>query len=134
MVIGGGCLTVIGLAFGEAEQLPVQLTAGAIGSFLYLLIVGSLIGFLSFHWLLGHVSTSRVSTYAYVNPIVAVTVGWVAGEEVNRYLGAGIMIILTGVLLVRAGGVSRHHARGASESFGIRGATAAEVCGSKDEA
>jgi drug/metabolite transporter (DMT)-like permease len=75
--------------------------------FLYLLIVGSLIGFVSFNWLLAHVPTSRVSTYAYVNPLIAVLVGWLAGEETTAFLGAGILIILTGVALVRSGGATQ---------------------------
>ena len=107
MVIGGGILTVLGVITGEVAQLPAQWTAGAAAAFFYLLIVGSLIGFVSFNWLLAHVPTSRVSTYAYVNPVIAVLVGWLAGEETNAYLGAGILIILTGVALIRSGASSR---------------------------
>ncbi|MBM4068665.1 MAG: hypothetical protein FJ271_06935 [Planctomycetes bacterium] len=106
MVLGGGVLAFLGVLTGEVERLPEQWTATAVSAFLYLLIVGSLIGFVSFNWLLAHVSTSRVSTYAYVNPVIAVLVGWLAGEETNAYLGAGILIILTGVALVRSGGSS----------------------------
>lgn len=107
MVIGGGILAVLGVLTGEVERLPQQWTTTAVSAFLYLLIVGSLIGFVSFNWLLAHVPTSRVSTYAYVNPVIAVLVGWLAGEETSAFLGAGILIILTGVALVRTDGSSR---------------------------
>lgn len=102
MVLGGGVLAFLGVLSGEVEHLPNQWTTTAVTAFLYLLIVGSLIGFVSFNWLLAHVPTSRVSTYAYVNPVIAVLVGWMAGEETTAFLGAGILIILTGVALVRS--------------------------------
>jgi drug/metabolite transporter (DMT)-like permease len=71
--------------------------------FFYLLIVGSLGGFVAFNWLLGHVSAAKVGTYAYVNPLVAVLIGWCFGEELSWGLGAGMAIILFGVFLVRGG-------------------------------
>ncbi len=104
MVLGGGSLALLGLALGEKQSLPEQITPGAAGAFFYLLIVGSLVGFVSFTWLLGHVSAARVGTYAYVNPLVAVLVGWwLGGEELTTWLGGGIVVILTGVALVRTG-------------------------------
>ena len=105
MAIGGGCLALLGLATGEVERLPAVITPGAAGAFCYLLVVGSLIGFVAYNWLLGHVSAAQVGTYAYVNPAVAVVVAWVAGEEMTPWLFAGIAIILAGVALVRAAGV-----------------------------
>ena len=104
MILGGGCLALLGLAIGELDDLPHQVTARAAGAFLYLLIVGSLVGFVSFNWLLGHVAAAKVGTYAYVNPVVAIFVGWYLGqEEISAALVAGIAIILTGVALVRSG-------------------------------
>jgi drug/metabolite transporter (DMT)-like permease len=105
MALGGGCLALIGLAVGEASHLPAQLTPGALGAFLYLLVFGSLVGFVAYNWLLGHVSATQVSTYAYVNPAVAVLVGWADGEEMTVWLAGGIAVILVGVALVRAGGM-----------------------------
>jgi drug/metabolite transporter (DMT)-like permease len=103
MVLGGGGLTLIGLGFGEAGQLtPERLTPGAIGAFVYLLIVGSLVGFVSFNWLLGHVSAALVGTYAYVNPLVAILIGRVlGGEDLTGEIIGGMVIILMGVALVR---------------------------------
>jgi drug/metabolite transporter (DMT)-like permease len=103
MVIGGGTLALIGLVLGEADRLPTHITTGAAGAFLYLLIVGSLVGFVAFNWLLAHVSAAKVGTYAYVNPLIAVVIGWIAGEELTVWLVGGILIILTGVALVRSG-------------------------------
>jgi drug/metabolite transporter (DMT)-like permease len=109
MILGGGCLSLLGVAIGESQQLPPQITGGAVFAFLYLLIVGSLVGFVAFNWLLGHVPAAKVGTYAYVNPVVAVFVGWsLGGEEIGAGLIASIAVILTGVALVRRGESSPH--------------------------
>jgi drug/metabolite transporter (DMT)-like permease len=109
MVIGGGLLSLLGLACGEAGRLPAQCTPGAVGAYLYLLIVGSLLGFLAYNWLLGHVSATQAGTYAYVNPVVAVLVAWVADDEMSIWIVAGISVILAGVALVRGAGKPQSH-------------------------
>jgi drug/metabolite transporter (DMT)-like permease len=116
MILGGGALTLLGLSLGEASRLPERVTTGAAVCFLYLLIVGSLLGFVAFNWLLGHVSAAQAGTYAYVNPVVAVFIGWVDGEDLDRWMIAGICVILTGVALVRGGGVRK--ATSVDESLG----------------
>ena len=93
MILGGSCLTLIGLALGEASRLPPP-TPGAAFAFFYLLIVGSLVGFIAYNWLLGHVSATQASTYAYVNPVVAVLIAWCDGEEMTLAIVAGITVIL----------------------------------------
>ncbi len=105
MVLGGGGLALLGLVFGEATELtPDQLSAGAVGSFVYLLIFGSLVGYVSFNWLLAHVPTPLVGTYAYVNPVVAVIIGTLVGHEpLTGWLVAGLVVILAAVALVRSG-------------------------------
>ncbi len=109
MVLGGGGLALVGLGIGEAQQLTAdKLTLGALGTFVYLLIVGSLVGFVAFNYLIGHVSAARVGTYAYVNPLVAILVGCFLGnEELTGALVSGMMVILAGVALVRGAGVYR---------------------------
>jgi drug/metabolite transporter (DMT)-like permease len=99
------------VALGEVSQLtPELITWGAGFSFFYLLIVGSLMGFVAFNWLLGHVPAAMVATYAYVNPLVAILVGWLlGGEEMTLAIVAGMAVILAGVALVRGGGVKGHH-------------------------
>lgn len=106
MVLGGSVLTLVGLSLGEGQRLtPDKFTAGAVVSFVYLLIVGSLVGFIAFNWLLGHVSAALVGTYAYVNPLVAILVGWlIGGEELTAPILGGMVIILIGVALVRGVG------------------------------
>jgi drug/metabolite transporter (DMT)-like permease len=115
MIIGGGTLALVGLAAGEGSRLtPGLFTPGAIASFVYLLIVGSLVGFTAFNWLLGHVRATLVGTYAYVNPVLAVVIGWLLGGEtitVSTLIGMGI--ILTGVALVRS--AARRRPAAASE-------------------
>jgi drug/metabolite transporter (DMT)-like permease len=107
MIIGGLGLTVIGLSIGELHEItPASFTPGAVFAFFYLLIVGSLLGFVAYTWLLGHVSAAMAGTYAYVNPIVAIFVGWLlANEEINGWIIGGMVVILAGVALVRTGGI-----------------------------
>jgi len=104
MFIGGGAMLVLGALVGEAGRLPSQVTVGASLVFCYLLVFSSLCGFVAFNWLLGHVSAAKVGTYAYVNPMVAVLIGWtLGGEDVSWALWAGMGVILFGVFLVRGG-------------------------------
>jgi len=67
----------------------------------YLVVCGSWIGYTAYIWLLEHVPTSKVSTYAYVNPVVAVFLGWlILNEKVDRYILAGSAIVVLSVILV----------------------------------
>ena len=107
MILGGGSLAVVGLLAGEAERLPDHISAKAAGAFVWLLVVGSLLGFVAYNWLLAHVSAAQAGTYAYINPAIAVVVGVVDGEEPTIWLVGGISVILVGVGLVR--GAARPH-------------------------
>jgi drug/metabolite transporter (DMT)-like permease len=109
MIIGGALLVAIGLIRGEGMQLgPQTLSTGAIGSFVYLVIVGSLIGFTAFNWLLVNVRATLVGTYAYVNPVLAVLLGCTLGKEALTFsIICGMVVILTAVALVRAAGVRK---------------------------
>lgn len=74
----------------------------------YLIVCGSWIGYTAYIWLLDHVPTSKVSTYAYVNPVVAVFLGWlILHERVDRYILAGSAIVVLSVILVTSAKV-RH--------------------------
>ena len=103
MILGGGSLALVGVLCGEIQRLPAQITPRAAEAFLWLLVVGSLLGFVAFNWLLAHVSASHVGTYAYVNPAIAVVLGVLDGEPLTAWLLGGIVIILIGVALVRTG-------------------------------
>ncbi|HZZ78644.1 MAG TPA: EamA family transporter [Gemmataceae bacterium] len=100
MLFGGASQVTLGTILGEWEEVP-ELTPRAIGCFFYVLVFGSLMGFVAFNWLLGHVATAKVGTYAYVNPVIAVAVGWYFDEPLSAWIFAGIAVILIGVWLVR---------------------------------
>jgi len=75
--------------------------ASAWGALAYLIVFGSLIGFSAYVWLLQVRPATQVSTYAYVNPVVAVLLGVFVGHEVLGWReGLGLVVILTGVLLI----------------------------------
>lgn len=109
MALGGGGLALIGVLTGEVGRVTADsLTGAAVLAFLYLLILSSLIAFVAYTWLLRHVSAALVGTYAYVNPAVAVVVGWLlGGEAMTGWLVGGLAVILMGVALVRAGAAPR---------------------------
>ena len=103
MLSGGASLTLLGLLFGEVTLItPEKLNPTTIGSFFYLLFVGSLLGFVAFVWLLHHTTPAIAGTYGYVNPVVAVWVGWaLGGEKPGWILIPGMALILLAVFLVR---------------------------------
>ena len=71
---------------------------------------GSLVGFTAYIWLLNNVPTTKVATYAYVNPVVAVCLGWLfLHERVNGYVLAGTAVIVAAVALVTTANVKREH-------------------------
>ena len=71
---------------------------------MYLLVVSSLVAFIAFVWLLEHVSATKVSTYAYVNPLIAVLLGtFLHDEPISTALIAGTILILIALFLVRGG-------------------------------
>src|ERR1700761_2936179 len=76
-------------------------TGRGIGAVAYLIVCGSWIGYTAYIWLLEHVPTSKVSTYAYVNPVVAVFLGWlVLHERVSGFILAGSAVVVLSVILV----------------------------------
>jgi drug/metabolite transporter (DMT)-like permease len=94
-------------SFALRDYTRVVWTARGIGAVLYLVVCGSWIGYTAYIWLLGHVPTSKVSTYAYVNPVVAVFLGWlVLHEPVTGYIFAGSAIVVASVILVTSAQVT----------------------------
>jgi len=76
-------------------------TGRGIGAVMYLVVCGSWIGYTAYIWLLEHAPTSKVSTYAYVNPVVAVFLGWlILHERVDGFILAGSAIVVLSVILV----------------------------------
>ena len=82
MLCGGVVLTLAGLGLGELRDLDAaRFSTESLLALAYLVVVGSLIGFTVYIWLLQNVATSTVATYAYVNPVVAVILGWLVLSE-----------------------------------------------------
>ena len=83
-------------------------TTRGIAAVAYLIVGGSLIGYTAYIYILGHAPTAKVSTYAYVNPVVAVFLGWlVLHEKIDGYILAGSAIIIASVILVTSSSVTR---------------------------
>ncbi len=102
MIGGGVLLLVVGTLAGEFSHLDIRgiSNASAFG-LLYLITFGSLVGFTSYIWLLDKVSPARLGTYAYVNPIVAVLLGWaIAGERLSIRTGVAAAIVICAVALI----------------------------------
>lgn len=88
-----------GFALGDHQRAAWSPTAW--GAIFYLVVFGSWVGYSAYIWLLRHVPTSKVATYAYVNPVVAVFLGWMfLGEPVDRHIVAGAAIIVPAVAFV----------------------------------
>jgi drug/metabolite transporter (DMT)-like permease len=107
MLAGGIVLAVVGIASGEVADLNLAgVTGESLLGLAYLIVFGSWVGFAAYVWLLRSARTSLVSTYAYVNPIVAVFLGWAILSEVItiRTLIAGGVIVAAVALIVSAQG------------------------------
>jgi len=105
MLAGGALLLLLGVLSGEGVQF--HLSGVALRSLLglvYLTLAGSLLGFTAYLWLLRSVPTARVSTYAFVNPAVAIFLGWALGSEplTGRELLASVTIIAGVALIITA--------------------------------
>jgi len=102
MIAGGALLWGLGLATGEGARLHLAaVSARSILALGYLVVFGSLAGFSAYMWLLGVTTPARVSTYAYVNPIVAVLIGWaVAGEALTLRIGLAALGIVGAVAVI----------------------------------
>ncbi len=106
MVCGGALLLLFGLATGQAGQLSAAaISPRSLVALAYLIVFGSLIGFTAYIYLLGATTSARVSTYAYVNPIVAVLLGWAFANEpmTLRAMIAAAVIISAVVVIIRFG-------------------------------
>ena len=110
MLTGGVLMAILGLARGEGSALdPSAFSASSIAGLVYLIVFGSLVAFTAYVWLLQNAPISHVSTYAYVNPVIAIFLGWaLAGESVTLGILAGAAIIVGSVaLIVREEGKSQ---------------------------
>jgi len=102
MLAGGALLLLVGALSGELSRFDIhQVSKASTAGLLYLITFGSLIGFTSYIWLLDKVSPARLGTYAYVNPVVAVLLGWaIAGEKLSVRTGVAATIVICAVALI----------------------------------
>ena len=102
MLLGGILMLVIGLGRGELHDFHLQdLTSRSVVAWAYLVVAGSLIAFPCYLYLLKHSTPARASTYAYVNPVVAVFLGWlILGEPVTGRTFIASVVIITAVVII----------------------------------
>jgi drug/metabolite transporter (DMT)-like permease len=111
-ICGGILLLVVSIAGGELGE--ATWSADALLAVAYLIVVGSLVGFTAYVWLLRVAPVSLVATYAYVNPIVAVALGWLLLDETItlQMAVAGAAIVVAVALILRASGAALEPGRG----------------------
>jgi drug/metabolite transporter (DMT)-like permease len=105
MVLGGGILTLAGVAVGEVGRLDVGgFSTESVWAFVYLIVVGSLLAFTAYAWLLRNAPISLVATYAYVNPVVAIALGaTILDEHLTVTTGIGAAVVVASVAAVVRG-------------------------------
>jgi drug/metabolite transporter (DMT)-like permease len=102
MLAGGVLLTLTAALLGEFRGFRVQaVSRGAWLALAYLIVAGSIVGFTAYVWLIHHESPTKVGTYAYVNPVVAVLVGYcLGGEAIGPRTIAGTALVLVSVVVI----------------------------------
>lgn len=102
MIIAGVVITIFGLILGEGSKF--HFTNSSFLAYLYLVIFGSLLGYGSYTYAIAHLPVSLVSTYAYVNPVIALFLGWlILDEKISIWVIFATAVILIGVVLVKKG-------------------------------
>lgn len=102
MISGGLLLMIAGLITGEASSFSfAAISMKSLAAYIYLIIFGSIIAFTAYMWLLGETTPAKATTYAYVNPVVAVILGWLlAGETINMRTIVSTFVIITAVVII----------------------------------
>ena len=102
MLAGGVLLTVTAALLGEFRGFHVQaVSREAWLALLYLIVAGSIVAFTAYVWLIHHESPTKVGTYAYVNPVVAVLVGhFLGGETIGARTAFGTLLVLVSVIVI----------------------------------
>ncbi|MCG8605502.1 EamA family transporter [bacterium] len=110
MLIAGIILCIVGLLIGEGSRFVP--TPAGLGAIVYLLIFGSIVGYGSYIYVLDKLPTAIVSMYAYINPVIAVVLGWlILDEKLNWLVGISTAVILTGVVLVKTGRTKKRNTK-----------------------
>ena len=108
LISGGAMLLLVSALFGEWGQASwAAISARSLWALAYLIVFGSIVAFTAYNWLMERYSPTLVATHTYVNPVVAVLLGWwLAGEKVTLSMGVAAAMILAAILLVERGGRS----------------------------
>ncbi|PKL88902.1 MAG: multidrug DMT transporter permease [Ignavibacteriae bacterium HGW-Ignavibacteriae-2] len=107
MTFAGILQIIAGVILGEVSKF--SFTHDSLIAFLYLLIIASILGYGSYIYAISHLPVSFVTTYAYINPVIALMLGWfVLNEEINLIISMSAVIILLGVWLVRIGTINTY--------------------------
>jgi drug/metabolite transporter (DMT)-like permease len=127
LVTGGVALIVMSGAFGELRSLdPGGISPASAAAWAYLVIAGTALGFAAYIWLLKQMSPTVVSTYTFVNPVIAVLLGWlVLGEHPTAWVLIGAALVVTSVAGLLLVGAPSHRARPNRVATGSRLATLA---------
>jgi drug/metabolite transporter (DMT)-like permease len=101
-VAGGAGLLLLALARGEPAVVdPGTFSTASVLAFFYLVFFGSIVGFSAYIWLLRNTTPAIASTYAYVNPMVALVLGWaLAAEPLSARTGLAAFVILSSVVII----------------------------------
>jgi drug/metabolite transporter (DMT)-like permease len=121
MLAGGVLLTLTAAALGEFRNFhPSTVSRGAWFALLYLIVAGSIIGFTAYVWLIHHESPTKVGTYAYVNPVVAVLIGYfLGGETLGLRTILGTLFVLISVVVITTTRVEKPVPTLAVEEMGV---------------
>lgn len=102
MLFGGLVADVMGLAFGEGPRFVF--TPRSLGALVYLALFGSVLAYSAYVYAIGHIPSAQMTLYAYVNPLVAVILGWlILGERLTLVSIAAMVVILAGVAVAQSG-------------------------------
>jgi len=101
-ICAGFVFILLSIAFGESARISLEaISWQSVGATVYLAIFGSLLALTAYSWLIQHVTASRVSTYTFVNPVIAVALGWwIKNERISWETVVAVILIVVGVVLI----------------------------------
>ena len=101
MLCGGLCLTIVGVSLGETAFEWSSFSRQSIFALIYLIVFGSLVALTAYMWLIKNTAPAKATTYAFVNPAIAVFLGWAfAGEPVSSKTALALLLVIVAVVLV----------------------------------
>jgi drug/metabolite transporter (DMT)-like permease len=104
LTVGGFALLILSFVTGELQRFsPMAVSVESAAALAYLISAGTIVGFAAYVWLLDNISTSLVATYTFVNPVIAVALGWIVLQErLNAAMLFGALLVVGSVIAVWA--------------------------------